>query len=260
MLTGVGFAHHIRAALREAIMKMIKTLLLSATAAVVLSPAALAQQHYQSQADCEADRQGRQVAGAIFGAILGGVVGAQIENSIDDRDEYRGRHYRGGRGYGRGRHGRYRRHYENRNENDVAVAAGAGLGALVGAGVAGGDPCAPDYRHDNGYYGDDRYRDDRYSNNDYRYNDDYRDAGYSDGAYRSREEYEASRNRETHSYGSEGLAGAPRSDTARVYQAVAPATNDCRWMQTRRQDGYGNITVNDVYMCRGTDGVWRPAQ
>lgn len=152
-----------------------RTFLVSAAAAAAFIPAAEAQNRYASQADCEANRQGRQVAGAIVGAIIGGVIGAEIEDEIDDRDNYRGRHYgyRGyhGRGYHRGRH----HHYNQRHENDVAVVAGAGIGALVGAGVAGGQPCQPDYRYrDSGYYGDDYgYRDpyynDHHSRTDYGY-------------------------------------------------------------------------------------------
>lgn len=231
----------------------IRTLLVSAASAVVLVPAAQAQTQYQSQAECESNRQGRQVAGAIFGAILGGVLGAEIEDEIDDRDNYRGRHHGGYRGHrgrgGRGYRGGRRHHYEQRHDNDVAVVAGAGLGALVGANVAGGQPCAPDYQtRDAGYYGNDYgyqdpYYDNTYSQTDYSYNDPYYRDEYGNDVY----------------YGNEGLAGAPAS-TARVYQASTPQTDNCRWMTTRSQNQYGSVTANEVFMCQGIDGIWRPAQ
>ncbi|WP_421785933.1 hypothetical protein [Hyphobacterium sp.] len=225
-----------------------RTFLVSAAAAAAFIPAAEAQNRYASQADCEANRQGRQVAGAIVGAIIGGVIGAEIEDEIDDRDNYRGRHYgyRGyhGRGYHRGRH----HHYNQRHENDVAVVAGAGIGALVGAGVAGGQPCQPDYRYrDSGYYGDD------YGYRDPYYNDHHSRTDYGYDSY----DYQPDQNRIY--YGNEGLAGAPVGES-RIYQASAPQTDNCRWMTTRSQNQYGTVSANDVYMCQGIDGIWRPAQ
>ena len=246
----------------------IRTLLVSAASVMVLIPAAEAQSQYQSQTECESNRQGRQVAGAIFGAILGGVLGAEIEDEIDDRDSYRGRghgRYRGNRGH-RGRGGN---RYNERHENDVAVVAGAGLGALVGAGVAGGEPCAPDYNNRNsGYYDNntgyqDPYYDNGYNNSGYSddgyYQDGYSNDGYADNNYpnnvNSNDPYYGS----TTQYGNEGLAGAP-SSSGRVYQAGTPQTGNCRWMTTRSQNQYGTVTANDVYMCQGVDNIWRPAQ
>jgi uncharacterized protein YcfJ len=227
----------------------LRTLLVSAAATAALVPAAQAQTHYTSQADCESNRQGRQVAGAIVGAIIGGVIGAEIEDEIDDRDNYRGRHYgyrgyhgRGGRGYHRGRHHRY----NQRHDNDVAVVAGAGIGALVGAGVAGGQPCQPDYRHrDAGYYDGGYAYDDRYYGNN--------QAGYDRDPY-----YDQPQDNRVY-YGNDGLAGAPRGDT-RVYQTAYPQTDNCRWMTTRSRNEYGTVSANDVYMCQGVDGIWRAAQ
>jgi len=235
----------------------LRTLLASTAAAMVLVPAAQAQTQYQSQAECESNRQGRQVAGAIFGAIIGGVLGAEIEDEFDDRDNYRGRHYRGHRGY-RGRH-----RYNERHDNDVAVVAGAGLGALVGAGVAGGDPCAPDYRgRDAGYYGNDYgyqdpYYDNGYDNSGY-YDNGYNQNGYYNDGYAD-DAYYADGYSDDAYYGNDGLAGAPANEV-RVYQAGAPQTNNCRWMTTRSQNSYGTVTANEVYMCQGIDGIWRRAQ
>tara|TARA_R110002096_G_scaffold72077_7_gene171996 strand:- start:412 stop:1140 length:729 start_codon:yes stop_codon:yes gene_type:complete len=239
--------------------KMIRTALLAAASTMILVPAAQAQHSYGAQ-DCESQRQGRQVAGALVGAILGGVIGAQIEDSVDDRDNHRG-----GR-YGRGRHGggRYNRGRDRGNENDVAVVAGAGIGALVGAGVAGGNPCGPQYNpnQDSGYYGDpyqgkpSGYDDAYYGEDSYAYDDGYNDAyAYQNDGY-------------AQDYGSNSLAGAPESHVytqpnytgdARVYSANSVSAN-CRYMQSRVQNSYGQVTTNDVYMCQGSDGIWRPAQ
>lgn len=229
----------------------LRTLLVSAAATAALVPAAQAQSQYASQADCESNRQGRQVAGAIVGAILGGVIGAEIEDEFDDRDNYRGRHHgyrgyhgRGGRGYHRGRHPRY----NQRHDNDVAVVAGAGIGALVGAGVAGGQPCQPDYRHrDAGYYGDD------YGYQDPQYDDRNSRVDYGNDPY-----YRQPETNRVY-YGNDGLAGAPANET-RIYQTSTPQTDNCRWMTTRSQNQYGTVTANDVYMCQGIDGIWRAAQ
>ena len=260
-------------------MKMIKIALLAAASAAVLTPAATAQaQTYRSVQECEAARQNRQVAGAVIGAIIGGVIAAQVEDDIDDRDN---RHWRGrGRGhndyYGRGRghndyYGRGRgRGYDRGNENDVAVAAGAGIGGLLGYGVASGQPCGPVYRddrnanyggYDNGGYYDNRaYDDGRYDNTGY-YDDQgryYEDNRYTTGSggYTGDQRY--------YNSGSNSLAGAPDSYVysqpsadARVYTATSNTA--CRWMETRRADGYGSVTTQSVYMCQGSDGIWRPA-
>lgn len=248
-------------------MKTFRYALLAAASAAILAPAATAEaqtQTYRSVQECEAARQNRQVTGAVIGAILGGVIAAQIEDDIDDRDNrrWRGRD-RGYDGY-YGRHRGYRgRHHRDRgNENDVAVAAGAGLGGLIGYGVAGGEPCAPIYRDDrNANYGG-------YNNRGYYDENSYGNTGYYDdqGRYYENDTYYAGDNgyADQRQYGAGELAGAPDgyvysqpSNNARVYSATS--TNTCRWMQTRRQDSYGNVTTDDVYMCQGTDGMWRPA-
>ncbi|MBI1236635.1 MAG: hypothetical protein GC188_08130 [Alphaproteobacteria bacterium] len=245
-----------------------RTLLVSAASVMALIPAAEAQTRNQSYHECESNRQGRQVAGAVVGAILGGVLGAEIEDEFDDRDSYRGRGYRGHRGYGR-HHGYDRYRQNERHSNDLAVVAGAGVGALVGAGVAGGQPCAPGYdNRQTGYYGNnggyqDPYYDNRYNNSGYNnsgypddgyYQDGYYQDGYANDGYATDPYYGS-----TTQYGNEGLAGAPVT-SGRVYQAGVPQNGNCRWMTTRSQNQYGTITANDVYMCQGVDGIWRPAQ
>lgn len=247
-------------------MNITKIALLAAASAAVMVPAATAeaqsQNYYRSVQECEAARQNRQVAGAVIGAILGGVIAAQIEDDIDDRDN---RHYRGGR---HGRHGGYynnRRYRDRGNENDVAVAAGAGIGGLLGYGVAGGQPCAPIYRNDDhrynsgyqdgGYYDDRAYADTGYYNRQDEY---YADDSYyvgDEGTYADQQRY----------YGNGELAGGPNGYTytqpstdARVYNAGS--TGNCRWMESRSADAYGAVSTRSVWMCQGTDGIWRPAQ
>lgn len=260
-------------------MNMTRIALLAAASAAVLVPAATAeaqsQNYYRSVQECEAARQNRQVAGAVIGAILGGVIAAQIEDDIDDRDNrnWRGRHH-GYDGY-YGRHRGYRG-YDRGNENDVAVAAGAGLGGLLGYGVAGGEPCAPIYRNnDNRYYGGydngGYYDDNRYAQGGYRDDQGYTNSGYYDenGNYYADDSYyvgdEGTYADQQRYYGNGELAGGPDgyvysqpSTQARVY--TAGANNNCRWMQTRRADAYGTVSSQSVWMCQGSDGIWRPAQ
>lgn len=257
-------------------MKTTKIALLAAASAALLVPAATAeaqsQTYYRSVQECEAARQNRQVTGAVIGAILGGVIAAQIEDDIDDRDN------RGWRGH-RGRHGGYyghRRYRDRGNENDVAVAAGAGIGGLIGYGVAGGQPCAPIYRNDDrryhgsydngGYYNDRAHANSRYYDNRAHTNSGYYDDRgeyYADDSYYVGDEG-VSADQQRY-YGNGELAGGPDgyvysqpSANARVYSAAS--TNSCRWMETRRADGYGSVTTQSVWMCQGTDGIWRPAQ
>lgn len=261
-------------------MNMTKIALLAAASAAVLVPAATAeaqsQNYYRSVQECEAARQNRQVAGAVIGAILGGVIAAQVEDDVDDRDNrrhWRGRHH-GYDGY-YGRHRGYRG-YDRGNENDVAVAAGAGLGGLLGYGVAGGEPCAPIYRNnDNRYYGGydngGYYDDNRYAQGGYRDEQGYTNSGYYDenGNYYADDSYyvgdEGTYADQQRYYGNGELAGGPDgyvysqpSTQARVYNAGA--NNNCRWMQTRRADAYGTVSSQSVWMCQGSDGIWRPAQ
>lgn len=260
-------------------MNLTKIALLAAASAAVLVPAATAeaqsQNYYRSVQECEAARQNRQVAGAVIGAILGGVIAAQIEDDIDDRDNrgWRGRHH-GYDGY-YGRHRGYRG-YDRGNENDVAVAAGAGIGGLLGYGVAGGQPCAPiyrndDYRYNSGYDNGGYYDDNRYAQGGYRGEQSYTNSGYYDenGAYYADDSYyvgdEGTYADQQRYYGNGELAGGPDgyvysqpSTQARVYNAGA--NNNCRWMQTRRADAYGTVSSQSVWMCQGSDGIWRPAQ
>lgn len=261
-------------------MNMLRTTLLAAASTMMLVPAAQAQYSYSGQhsyaaQNCESQRQGRQVAGALVGAVLGGVIGAEIGDSSNDRDRYRG--YRG-RGWDRhGRHGG--RYYRDRNRgndsNDLAIVAGAGIGALVGAGVASGNPCPPardPYYGRNQYggqYGDPYGRQPAGYDGGYQGYDTYgRNDGYGNDGYGRNDGYAYAEQPYAPNYGREGLAGAPDSYTytqpdysggARVYSATS-VSGSCRWMQSRSQNSYGQVTTNDVYMCQGSDGIWRPAQ
>lgn len=245
-----------------------RTLLVSAASVMVLIPAAEAQTRNQTYHECESNRQGRQVAGAVVGAVIGGVLGAEIGDGISDRNSYRNRGYRGHRGYGhyRGRGG-YR--HNERQGNDIAVIAGVGLGALVGANVASGQPCPPGYvNRQTTYYGNNTGYQDPYYDNNYN-NSGYNTSGYADDGYYQDDYYQDSYANDgyygdpnyggTTRYGNEGLAGAPAT-SGRVYQAGVSQSGDCRWMTTRSQNQYGTVTANDVYMCQGMDGIWRPAQ
>jgi len=281
MRIGIGFDQDAgRTGVRngDSIMTGFRTLLVSAASVMVLIPVAEAQTRYQSHTECESNRQGRQVAGALVGAVLGGVLGSEIGDSVSDRNSYRNSGYRGHRGYDRHRgYGGYR--HSQRQNNDLAIVAGAGVGALVGANVAAGQPCTTGYdNRQTGYYGNnsgyqDPYYDNRHNNSGYNnsgynnsgyandgynqngyYQDGYADDGYADNAYSGDPYYGNSTQ-----YGNEGLAGAPAT-SARVYQTGAPQNGNCRWMTTRSQNQYGTVTANEVYMCQGIDGIWRPAQ
>lgn len=254
-----------------------RTLLVSAASVMALIPAAEAQTRNQGYHECESNRQGRQVAGAVVGAVIGGVLGAEIGDEISDRNSYRNRDYRGHRGYGRHRgYGGYR--HNERQSNDLAVIAGVGLGALVGANVASGQPCPPGYvNRQTGYYGNNTGYQDPYYNNSYN-NSGYNNSGYSNNGYTNDGYYQDGYYQDGYAndgyandgysgdpyyggstqYGNEGLAGAPVT-SGRVYQAGVSQSGNCRWMTTRSQNQYGTVTANDVYMCQGVDGIWRPA-
>jgi len=215
-------------------MKIVATALMSATALAVMAPVASA----QSYAECQSDREDRQVAGAIIGGLLGAVIGNEL---ADDDNNNRNRHYRGHRGSrhhgyrGRG-HGSPRRHHNNNDDDAAATLAGAGVGALIGAGLASGDDCEQ-YRYNQQRY-DDRYDDRRYQDSRYR-NDDY---GYEDG-YGSRSDVYL-----------EG--GRNSQQSARTYQAGYQWT--CEYRSSPQYDQYGQMRYVDVYMCQGQDGIWRP--
>ena len=245
--------------------KTLTPALLAATALSAAIPAVAQAQSYQ---DCEASRQNRQVAGALIGGILGAVIGNELADDSNnnrhgrpDRWDRRAR-WEDRQRHGYGRHGRYDRRYEHRdrgNAEEVGTIAGAGVGALIGAGIAGGSDCdtarysnsgsygggkPPGYYDNNGYY-----RDDTYYGDDGYYGDTYYDDGYSQD------------------YGSSGtlLGAAAPAPSARTYSASSgsygsmSATGQCQWSQTRRMDSYGQPMVERVYMCQGTDGIWRPA-
>ena len=225
-------------------MKLLTPALLAASALAMTAPSLAQAQAYNSHRaqDCETSRQNRQVAGALIGGILGAVIGNELaddsNNNRRGRDHY-GRGHGGGWGHGhRGRHDRYI-HRDRGNAEEVGTIAGAGVGALIGAGIAGGEECGSQRHHDpyagkprgygqTGYYEDSYYQDSQY--------------GYDDGYY-----YEED-------YGSSGeLLGAARpGPDARVYTASSSAytTGQCRWM---------NGGLEQMYMCQGTDGIWRPA-
>ena len=228
-------------------MKLLTTALLAATAFAVVAPAASAQS--QPYGNCESERQGRQVAGAIIGGILGAVIGNELADDSNNRPEYR----RGGRGHHTPYRGR-NRHNDRGNAEEVGTIAGAGVGALIGAGIAGGDGC--DNRRVTQTYNDYEAYPDKpgYSNNAYQdqgyrgyptqgYRDDGSDYGYVDG-------YD--------SYSSTTLlGGAEPGQNAYTYNAGAQDWN-CQWTSTRRMDEYGQPVVDQVYMCQGNDNIWRP--
>ena len=211
-----------------------------------------------SDQDCVRAQRNRQVAGAVIGGILGAVVGAELHDEAQDDARRDRRHYRGGRYYrGRGHYrGRYgRRHHRHRYEegNDGAVLAGGALGAAAGAALAGRSDCDRRTRTGYGYgaapghYGHDRRRAASEPIYD-EYGRPY-DAGYghedrsaygprSSGELLGGEDYQ----RETRPYAARSaLAGPSRAD----------ATGPCREMRS------GNGAL--VLMCRGPDGIWRPA-
>ena len=265
-------------------MKLLTPTLLAATALSLTLPSLAEAQNYRNAQDCESDRQGRQVAGALIGGILGAVIGNELADDSNNNRHSRDSHYgRGGRGghdrWGRGRGARYQ-HRDRGNAEEVGTIAGAGVGALIGAGIAGGDDCnrtrqAPrnaypgkpnSYYQDSGYanggYEDGYY--DNPSQDGYGTNDAYYDDAYSSG----------------YDYGSSGelLGGPQRAEPARTYNtssydassyngssynassySVNSATGACHWSQTRRMDAYGQAVTDQVYMCQGSDGIWRPA-
>lgn len=237
-------------------MKLLTTTLFSATALAVMTAGGASAQDYRS---CEDDREGRQVAGALIGGILGAVIGNELaDDSNNNRRGYDRRDHRGRYGHGRRGHGRHAYHHRDRgNAEEVGTIAGAGVGALIGAAVAGGEDC------DNRRYGQQRYdqRYDRYPGKpDHRgyqdshyedpyYEDDYRYAGSDDYGYSDQYDYR-----------SDGeLLGGSQSGTTRVYQASSGDWN-CRWQQTRRMGEFGQQVTDQVYVCQGSDGIWRPRE
>tara|TARA_R110000868_G_scaffold11516_5_gene56373 strand:+ start:18932 stop:19690 length:759 start_codon:yes stop_codon:yes gene_type:complete len=245
-------------------MKLLTTALLSASVLAFVTPVASAQA--QRANDCEANRQGRQVAGAIIGGILGAVIGNELADDSNNQPNYR----RGGRGhhdrYGRGgyRGDRYGRGYrtDRGNAEEVGTLAGAGVGALVGAGIAGGDDCGRT-RNANTYnpypgkpqadgYGQPAYQQGYGQDQGYGsangYGNGY-DNGY-DAGYGYTDGYD------TRSSG-ELLGAAQPGQDARVYTATSQDWN-CQWTSTRRLDAYGQSIMDQVYMCQGADNIWRP--
>ena len=244
-------------------MKLLTHALLAASALTVTVPTLAQAQSYQAQSyqECENNRQNRQVTGAIIGGILGAVLGNELaDDSTNNRHRRPDRWDRRARWEDRNRHhSRYDRRYEHRdrgNAEEVGTIAGAGVGALIGAGIAGGDDCGQQgYRNTrdpyagkpSGYDYQDSYYDNGYSDG---YSDDYYYAeGTGGGDYR----YE--------DYGSSGelLGGSQDRSEARVYTTSASANGQCQWSQTRRLDARGQAFTDQVYMCQGSDGIWRPA-
>lgn len=242
-------------------MKLLTPALLAATALATSLPAVAQAQSYGARPayqDCEASRQNRQIAGALIGGILGAVIGNELAD--DSNNNRHGRHDRWDNRRGHGRHGHYDRRYEHRdrgNAEEVGTIAGAGVGALIGAGIASGDDCGTVRQaggKPGGYYGDEPY----YGDSGYYGNDPY----YGDDRY-----YESrSDDRYYDSYGSNGelLGGPQRAEPARTYTASSgysgmATTGSCQWSQTRRMDEYGGTVTDRVWMCQGTDGIWRPA-
>jgi hypothetical protein len=222
-------------------MKHIAIALVSATAAAsMMAPAAMAQsQDYRS---CVEDREDRQVAGAIIGGLLGAVIGNELADDSNNRVSHRSR-----RSYGNHHRRRPFHHRDRGNAEEVGTIAGAGVGALIGAGIASGEECdpyrgrgypdkPPAYGYDESRYSDPNYRGDGnyYASDDYAYRDDY-PSGSS----------------------VEVLDGRVSRDDARIYRVSSGEWN-CDWTSTRRMDEYGQAVVDQVYMCQGSDGIWRP--
>jgi len=219
-------------------MKILTTVLLSATAMAMIAPAASAQSRNnqpQTYQGCVEAREDRQVAGAIIGGLLGAVIGNEL---ADDSNNNRHGMQRWERR--RGHHGR--RSYQHRdrgNAEEVGTIAGAGVGALIGAGVAGGDECDR-YRQGGSYNGyPDKPPASGYQDNQYGY---YQD-DYGQGS-------------------SANLAGGRYdNDQARTYNAASSNSSyewNCQWMQMRRQSEFGQPVTDQTYMCEGADGIWRP--
>lgn len=249
-------------------MKRLSIALVSATAAAALLTPAVAAQS-QSYQTCEEERQDRQIAGALIGGILGAVIGNELaDDSNNNRHSPDSHHYRDRRGHGY-RRGHRRHRYEHRdrgNAEEVGTIAGAGVGAIIGASVAGGEECDP-YRDryqgkpdQYGYQNDNRYEDPRYE--DRRYGDArYGEAPYAeDNRYYDERYFEDNgyRNADVYDDGSSGelLGGVQRVDT-RTYNSNV-ANGRCEWTQSRQMGEFGQVVVEQVYMCQGTDGIWRP--
>ncbi|WP_203293169.1 hypothetical protein [Maricaulis parjimensis] len=241
-------------------MKLLTPALLAASALTVCVPAVAQAQSYQAQSyqECENARQNRQVAGAIIGGILGAVIGNELaDDSNNNRHGRPDRYDRRARWDDRARHhSRYDRRYEHRdrgNAEEVGTIAGAGVGAVIGAGIAGGDDCGRQtYRASDPYAG---------KPSGYGYQDSYYDDGYSDEYYYA-DDNGGGGNYAYEDYGSSGelLGGSEQRAEARIYNtAAAPANGQCQWSQTRRLNAYGEAYTDQVYMCQGMDGIWRPA-
>ncbi|WP_297735546.1 hypothetical protein [uncultured Maricaulis sp.] len=244
-------------------MKLLTPTLLAATALSFTLPSMAQAQNYQ---DCESERQGRQVAGAIIGGLLGAVIGNELADDSNNNRHSRDSHWGRGRGghgsWGRGGRGHRYQHRDRGNAEEVGTIAGLGVGAVIGAGIAGGGDCNTRRPvNQRPYYGDKpgaRYSDAGYGNDGY-YDDRYQ-ADYGDNSYYEDEYYANSQD-----YGSSGelLGGRERAEPARVYNAASYSTNSatgtCHWSQTRRLDAYGQTVTDQVYMCQGSDGIWRPA-
>jgi hypothetical protein len=60
-------------------------------------------------------------------------------------------------------------------------------------------------------------------------------------------------------YGSDGLYGAQPATQAGYGNYGPPQRADCRWGTTITRDPDGREMRESVYMCRGSDGIWRRA-
>ncbi|WP_300556328.1 hypothetical protein [Maricaulis sp.] len=229
-------------------MKLVASALLSATALALFAPSAMAQS--QSYAECVNEREDRQVAGAIVGGLLGAIVGNELADDNNDRDY---RHHRRGHRYDRhrrGRHHYHRRHRHRDNDNDEAVAtiAGAGFGAVLGAGLASGEDC--EHLRDQRRYDDRRYDDRRYQ--DQRHDSRYDNRDYRDQRYDDRYEYEYDRGSNVE------LMGGRDNNQARTYQASSNDYWTCEYRNSPQYNQYGEVSYREIYMCEGSDGIWRP--
>ncbi|MEO1040444.1 MAG: hypothetical protein AAFX09_12965 [Pseudomonadota bacterium] len=249
-------------------MKLAIALLSASLMVPAAAGAAEAQSRYNdaramTYEECVRQQRNRQVAGALIGGILGAVVGAEIHDDRQDRarerrhvrhNSYRGhRGYRGQRGHrGRGHRGRHHRHHES--GNDGAVVAGGALGAVAGAAIAGQSNC--DRYFDRGYsrqsdYGYQQGGYDPYYDNRSNQNQDWRQSDRSGVRYENGRNDELIGSSSYDPYYDDRRAGSNDGYTQQRQARVYTAGGSCRWMNAGHS--------GQMYMCQGSDGVWRPS-
>lgn len=123
----------------------------------------------------------------------------------------------------------------NHHRADGAL-IGAGVGALAGGAIGNNSRTQACDGPVEGGYGNQGYYQQGYND---RYDNRYADRGYDRG------------------YDDRRLAGGPYDDSYRYRDGYR--RNECRWgdIVVRDRDGYPEH--QNVWMCRGRDGEWRPA-